>query len=103
GQCVGADAVSKAVADSLGYCGSGGVAAEAAYWQNANNRHGDYGPAFFDARHIFSFGSTWDIPVGKDRRFGSGMNRVADLIVGGWKMDSIGSLHSGFPITILSV
>jgi len=30
------------------------------------------------------------------------MNRVADLIVGDWKMDSIVRLQ-GFPITILSV
>jgi hypothetical protein len=102
-QFVSAYTYSKTLSDSLGYYGSGGVAAEAAYWQNAYNRHGDYGPAFFDARHIFSFGSTWDIPVGKDRLFGGGMNRVADLIVGGWKVDSIVSLHSGFPITILSV
>jgi hypothetical protein len=28
---------------------------------------------------------------------------VADLIVGGWKVDTIVSAHSGFPITILSV
>ncbi len=40
---------SKTLSDSLGYYGSGGVAAESAYWQNAYNRHGDYGPAFFDA------------------------------------------------------
>jgi hypothetical protein len=102
-QFVGAYTFSKTLADSLGYYGSGGVAAQAAYWQNAYNRHADYGPAFFDARHIFTLGSTWDIPVGKDRKFGGGMGRVADLIVGGWKADSIVSLHSGFPITILSV
>jgi hypothetical protein len=94
---------SKTLSDSLGYYGSGGVAAQSAYWQNAYNRHGDFGPAFFDATHIFSFGSVWDIPVGKERKFGSGMNRAADLIVGGWKVDSIASVHSGFPITILSV
>jgi len=94
---------SKTLADSLGYYGSTGVAAQNAYWQNAYNRHGDYGPAFFDARHIFSFGSTWEIPVGQGRAFGRGMNRAADLIIGGWKMDAIVSVHSGFPITILSV
>ena len=48
-QFVGAYTYSKTLADSLGYYGSGGVAAEAAYWQNAYNRHADYGPAFFDA------------------------------------------------------
>jgi hypothetical protein len=94
---------SKTLSDSLGYYGSGGVAAQSAYWQNAYNRHGDFGPAFFDSTHIFSFGSVWDIPVGKERKFGSGMNRATDLIVGGWKVDSIASVHSGFPITILSV
>jgi hypothetical protein len=102
-QFTGAYTYSKTLSDSLGYYGSGGVAAEAAYWQNAYNRHAEYGPAFFDARHIFSFGSTWEIPVGKDRRFGRGMSRPADLVLGGWKADAIVSMHSGFPITILSV
>jgi hypothetical protein len=102
-QFVGSYTFSKTLSDSLGYYGSGGVAAQSAYWQNAYNRHGDYGPAFFDARHIISFGPTWEIPVGKDRKFGSHMNRAADLVVGGWKVDSVVSLHSGFPITILSV
>jgi hypothetical protein len=102
-QFVSSYTFSKTLADSLGYYGSSGVAAQSAYWQNAYNRHGDYGPAFFDARHILNFAPTWDIPVGKDRKFGNGMNRAADLIIGGWKVDAVLSMHSGFPITILSV
>jgi len=38
--------------------------------------------------------------VGTGRKSGGGMSRVADLIVGGWKIDPIISAHSGFPVTI---
>jgi hypothetical protein len=92
--------ISRTLTDNIGYYGSTGVAAAGAYWQNAYDRHGDYGPAFFDALHNFSFGSTWDIPVGVGRHFGSGLNRIADAFVGGWKLDGIVSAHSGFPVTL---
>ena len=91
---------SKTLTDNLGYYGSSGVAAPGAYWQNAYDRHADYALAFFDAANNFSFGATWEVPVGTGRKFGSGMSRAADLIVGGWKIDPIISAHSGFPITI---
>ena len=102
-QFVGSYTFSKTLSDSLGYYGSSGVAAQSAYWQNAYNRHGDFGPAFFDSRHIGTFGPSWEIPVGRDRKFGSHMNRAEDLIGGGWKVDSVVTMHSGFPVTILSV
>lgn len=92
--------LSRTLTDNIGYYGSAGVAAAGAYWQNAYDRHGDYGPAFFDALHNVSLGTTWDLPVGRGRSFGGGMNRVADLIVGGWKLDAIVGAHSGFPVTL---
>ncbi|MDQ2900923.1 MAG: TonB-dependent receptor, partial [Acidobacteriota bacterium] len=92
---------SKTMTDNLGYYGSGGsTASEGAYFQNAYNRHGDYGRAFFDATHVFSFGGNYEIPVGRNRTFGKNMNRAVDLAIGGWKLNSIVSIHSGFPMTI---
>lgn len=92
---------SKTMTDNLGYYGSGGsTASEGAYWQNAYNRHGDYGRAFFDSTHVFSLGGNYEIPVGRNRTFFKNMNRAADLVLGGWKVNSIVSIHSGFPMTI---
>src|SRR5229473_2610689 len=92
---------SKTLTDNLGYYGSGGsTAGEGAYFQNAYDRHGDYGRFFFDATHVFSLGGNYELPVGRNRTFGRNMNRAADLIAGGWKVNFITSIHSGFPMTI---
>jgi outer membrane receptor protein involved in Fe transport len=94
--------LSKSLTDNLGYYGSGGVNAEGAYWQNAYNRKGDYGRAFFDARHNVSFGGTYRLPYGKDRTYGKNANGLMDTVFGGWKLDGVISAHSGFPVTITS-
>jgi len=99
---VAAYTLSRALTDNLGYYGSGGVAAEGAYWQNAYNRRGDYGPSFFDARHIFSLGGSYELPLGKNKAFGRGWSRPLDLALGGWNVNYIVSMHSGFPITFQS-
>ena len=58
----------EANSNNLGYYGSGGVAAEGAYPVNSNDIEANYGPAFFDARHIFSLAGSYELPFGKDRR-----------------------------------
>ncbi len=93
---------SKTLTDNLGYYGCGSVNAEGAYWQNAYDRHGNYGVACFDARHNMTFGGLAALPFGKGQRFGSGMNRALDLLLGGWNINYFVSAHSGFPVTIMA-
>jgi len=42
----------------------------------------------------------FDIPVGRDRWVGRGMNRVLDAFVGGWALNSVITLQSGQPLAI---
>jgi hypothetical protein len=94
--------LSKTLTDNRGFYGGGTyIAGEGAYWQNAYDRQSDRGRAFFDARHNFNIGGTWDVPVGQGRAFGKSMNRVANMIFGGWNSSFIVMAHSGFPVTIL--
>ncbi|MBS1877344.1 MAG: TonB-dependent receptor [Acidobacteria bacterium] len=93
---------SHSMMENLGYYGCGSVNSEGAYWQDAYNRRGNRGPSCFDAKHNFTLGGTYDIPVGIGKKFGSSMNRVADLIVGGWNASYFASAHSGFPVTIFA-
>jgi hypothetical protein len=95
---------SKALSNNLGYYGAGGGAgaSQSAYWQNAYDGGADYGPAFFDATHNFSFSGYYDLPFGRGRLFGNNVNRIVDEGIGGWKLGAIASLHSGFPITVAS-
>lgn len=60
----------------------------------------EYQRADYDQNHIANFSAVYEIPIGQGRRFGSGMNRVADLILGGWQLSPIVSIGSGAPITI---
>lgn len=95
---------SKSLSNNLGYYGAGGGASssQSAYWQDSYNGGSDYGPAFFDTTHIFSFSGYYDLPFGRGRQFGGNMNRFVDLVAGGWKIGTIASLHTGMPITMMS-
>lgn len=93
---------SKANTDGLGYYGCGSVNSEGAYWQDAYNRRGNYGPACFDVRHNFSTAGVFNVPYGKGLRFGSDAPKALDLVFGGWNLNYNFSAHGGFPVTILA-
>jgi outer membrane receptor protein involved in Fe transport len=95
---------SKGLSNNLGYYGAGGGAgaSQSAYWQDAYHGGADYGPEFFDARHNISISGIYELPVGRGRQFGSGMNRLEDEVIGGWKLSSVMSFHTGFPVTVSS-
>lgn len=92
--------LSKTLTDNLGYYGCGSTNNEGAYWQNAYDRHGNYGPACFDARHNFTLGGLYSLPVGKGNKFGSSMGKFGDALLGGWNVSYMVSTHTGFPVTI---
>ena len=43
---------------------------------------------------------TYDLPVGRGRKWGNGWGRPADFVLGGWKMSSIVSFRTGMPINV---
>ncbi|MBM3782711.1 MAG: hypothetical protein FJW30_00040 [Acidobacteria bacterium] len=90
----------KTLTDNLGYYGSGFTAGEGAYWQNAYDRRSNRGPSFFDIRSNFTIAGSWFVPVGKGKKFGSGMGRAADLLIGGWNANYSLMTRSGLPITV---
>ncbi|HEV8039930.1 MAG TPA: TonB-dependent receptor [Bryobacteraceae bacterium] len=47
----------------------------------------------------WTFAQTYDVPFGKGRKWGSNMNRVADMVLGGWELSGITSYYSGFPFS----
>jgi hypothetical protein len=95
--------LSKTLNDALGFFGAGGVQSEGAYWQNAYDRRGNYGPAAWDARHNLTFSSNIEMPFGRGRAFGSGMNRALDAVVGGWNLGYVMQARTGFPVTVSTI
>jgi len=52
-----------------------------------------------DITHILAVNSVYDLPVGRGRRYLSGMNRAADLLLGEWELSGILSYASGAPLS----
>ncbi len=63
------------------------------------NQHVDYGNVSATRRHRWLSTAIWELPVGRGRRFGGGMNRFADLAVGGWQLSNIFLMQSGTFLT----
>jgi hypothetical protein len=59
----------------------------------------DRGPDPNVVKHRVVMNSTWEIPVGRGRQFGSNVPRWADAIVGGWTISSIFQARSGPHLT----
>lgn len=69
------------------------------FWpQNSYDPKADYGPSNFDARNRFSAGYVWQLPFGKGKHFGSGMNAFTDAIAGGWQLSGITIFQTGNPL-----
>ena len=58
-----------------------------------------YGPNDNHRSHVFTLAGVWELPVGKDRKFLSGIGKAADLAIGGWQLNMIYSWQSGLPFT----
>ena len=59
------------------------------------DRHLDFGNVAGTRRHRSLTTFIYEVPLGRGRRFGSGMGRLADLVVGGWQTSNIFLWQSG--------
>jgi hypothetical protein len=90
---------SKAISDAAAF-NSGGDADTGNRIQNILDLKADKGLANQDHRHRFTTAYVYDLPFGKGRRFGSSCTGALDKIAGGWGLDGIISLQTGYPITV---
>ena len=56
----------------------------------------------FDMRHQLNANWLYEFPLGRGRRFGGGMNKFLDAVVGGWGFSGILHWTSGLPFTMAS-
>lgn len=93
---------SKCMTNSSGYYGSwgGGAVPTSPYFQNLYDMKSEWGPCYYDVTHVLTSYATYDLPFGKDRKFGKDMNPVVNAILGDWQVNGILSLHGGFPLTV---
>ena len=66
--------------------------------QNSYDLSHEYGPSDFDQRLRWVSSFDYQLPIGKGQRF-MGSGRAADLILGGWHLGGIFTIHTGFYFT----
>jgi hypothetical protein len=54
----------------------------------------------FDSRHVFSFNSIYELPIGPGKSFGNTLAGPGKWILAGWQVGGIVSLRTGFPAWI---
>ena len=86
----------KALADNQGPTATGfGGENGGARASSILDRHVDYGPAYGTRKFRWNTTMLYDLPFGRGKMIGGGMNRVADLIAGGWRLSSILTMQTG--------
>ena len=55
-----------------------------------------------DTPHSFVLSYVYELPIGKGRKFASGVNGVLNQVVGGWQTSGTLTLKEGFPLSISS-
>ncbi len=66
---------------------------------NPYNISADWGPATYDVRQIGVVSAVYFLPVGRGKAFANSLGGLANGLVGGWSVNSILTLQSGFPFT----
>jgi hypothetical protein len=67
-----------------------------------NDLRRDWGPSALNVKHQASFSAHYDLPFGKGQRWMPGAGPIANRIIGGWQLNEITTLLSGFPFTPLT-
>lgn len=89
---------SKAISDAQPF--SGGNNDTGNRIQDIFNKKADKGLAPYHHKYRFVSSFIYELPFGQGKRFGGGARGVVNHLIGGWQVNGIVTLQSGFPITI---
>ncbi len=67
--------------------------------QNNYNRRIERAVTAFDVPHRLTVTTSWDLPVGKGRRYLGNSSKAVDLMLGQWNISSFSTFQSGFPLS----
>jgi hypothetical protein len=92
---------SKCMSDNTGYYGAWNNALSAsAYWQNVYDQRSEWAPCYYDATHVLSAYSVYEVPVGRGKMVGNKVNPVVNEVIGGWAVSPIVSFRTGWPMPV---
>jgi len=67
--------------------------------ENVNCLPCDKGPSIFDIRHNVTVNAVYELPFGPGKKYLT-QEGVLGRVVGGWELSSIGTWHTGHPLTV---
>jgi hypothetical protein len=70
--------------------------------QDPFNKRADYSRSSIDLRQIFQLAYVYELPLGRNKKFGGGWNRATDLLLGGWSVEGITRVQTGAPVNVLT-
>ncbi|CAN5219343.1 hypothetical protein BH20ACI2_BH20ACI2_22690 [soil metagenome] len=85
---------SKSIDDASGLQTSGAFGG-GSFVLDAFNVRNNRSVSDFDIPHVLNFNGVWEIPIGRNRWVGGGMNKFLDAIIGGWQLSGVFRYDSG--------
>ncbi|HUI57444.1 MAG TPA: TonB-dependent receptor [Bryobacteraceae bacterium] len=82
--------------------GTANFASDADFVQNAWDPSQMRGVSAYDTTQQANGWVMYQLPFGRGKRFGAGMNKVLDAIVGGWQISGVYRFTTGFPISVIN-
>ena len=58
------------------------------------------GPSDFDTTHMVNANWVYEFPLGRGKRFGGGMPKLADALLGGWEVSGLWRWSTGYPFDV---
>jgi hypothetical protein len=85
--------------DNGGYYGSWGGQAwyGPTYWQNLYDSKAEWGPCFYDQTQNLTTYALYELPYGKNRKFGRDANPVLNAVAGEWNVSAILTFQHRLP------
>ncbi len=66
---------------------------------NRNDLRADWGPSALNADHQASLSARYELPLGRGKAWFGNVSDTGDKFIGGWQLNGIATLLSGFPVT----
>ena len=66
---------------------------------NRNNLPLDWGPSALNVAAQASISATYELPFGRGKALFGGASGLAERLAGGWQLNGIATMLSGFPLT----
>lgn len=91
---------SKLMSDTISIGGGGNGTTVADFRIGAFNRRLDRAIDQDDVSQRLVTSGVVELPFGRGKKFGSGMNRLVDGILGGWQLNGIATMQTGTPLVV---